>query len=206
MGGSQKLKDGDEISQTFETTNAKELLFFSNKCQVYKTKISSFDDSKASVLGDYIPAKLEMDEGELPVFMALTDDYSGYMMFFFENGKAAKIDMKAYQTVTKRKKLIKAYSDKSPLSAVLQLPQDKELVVISSSGRHLLINTAVILPKTTKDTIGVGVLTLKKGHRLMNVREYNEGEFAKPHRYRAKNLPAAGALLSSEDEEEQITF
>ena len=206
MSGSQKLKDGDEISQTFETTNAKELLFFSNKCQVYKTNISSFDDSKASVLGDYIPAKLEMDEGELPVFMALTDDYSGYMMFFFENGKAAKIDMKAYQTVTKRKKLIKAYSDKSPLSAVLQLPQDKELVVISSSGRHLLINTAVILPKTTKDTIGVGVLTLKKGHRLMKVREYNEGEFAKPHRYRAKNLPAAGALLSSEDEEEQITF
>lgn len=206
MSGAQKLKDGDEISQTFETTNAKELLFFTNKCQVYKTSVSAFEDSKASVLGDYIPAKLEMDEGELPVFMALTGDYSGYMMFFFENGKAAKIDMKAYQTVTKRKKLIKAYSDKSPLSAILQLTEDKELVVISSSGRHLLVNTAVILPKTTKDTIGVGVLTLKKGHRLMSAREYREGEFAKPHRYRAKNLPAAGALLSSDDEEEQITF
>ncbi len=206
MSGAQKLKDGDEISQTFETTNAKELLFFTNKCQVYKTSVSAFEDSKASVLGDYIPAKLEMEEGEMPVFMALTGDYSGYMMFFFENGKAAKIDMKAYQTVTKRKKLIKAYSDKSTLSAVLQLTEDKELVVISSSGRHLLINTAVILPKTTKDTIGVGVMTLKKGHRLMTAREYREGEFAKPHRYRAKNLPAAGALLSSDDEEEQITF
>ncbi len=206
MSGAQKLKDGDEISQTFETTNAKELLFFTNKCQVYKTSISAFEDSKASVLGDYIPAKLEMDEGELPVFMALTDNYSGYMIFFFENGKAAKIDMKAYQTVTKRKKLIKAYSDKSPLSAILQLNEDKELVVISSSGRHLLVNTAVILPKTTKDTIGVSILTLKKGHRLMTAREYIEGEFAKPHRYKAKNLPAAGALLSSDDEEEQITF
>ena len=206
MSGAQKLKEGDEISQTFETTNAKELLFFTNKCQVYKTNISAFEDSKASVLGDYIPAKLEMEEGEAPVFMALTGDYSGYMMFFFENGKTAKIDMKAYQTVTKRKKLIKAYSDKSPLSAILQLNEDKELVVISSSGRHLLINTAVILPKTTKDTIGVAVLTLKKGHRLMTAREYKEGEFAKPHRYKAKNLPAAGALLSSEDEEEQITF
>ncbi len=206
MSGAQKLKEGDEISQTFETTNAKELLFFTNKCQVYKSSISAFEDSKASVLGDYIPAKLEMEEGENPVFMALTSDYSGYMMFFFENGKTAKIDMKAYQTVTKRKKLIKAYSDKSPLAAILQLPEDKELVVVSSSGRHLLINTAVILPKTTKDTIGVGVLTLKKGHRLMTAREYKEGEFAKPHRYKAKNLPAAGALLSAEDEEEQITF
>ena len=206
MSGSQKLKDGDEISQTFETTNAKELLFFTNKCQVYKTSISAFEDSKASVLGDFIPAKLEMEDGESPVFMALTGDYSGYMMFFFENGKVAKIDMKAYHTVTKRKKLIKAYSDKSPLSAILQLTEDKELVIISSSGRHLLINTAVILPKTTKDTIGVSVLTLKKGHRLMTAREYREGEFAKPHRYKAKNLPAAGALLSNEDEEEQITF
>ncbi len=206
MSGANKLKDGDEISQTFETTNAKELLFFTNKCQVYKSSAASFEDSKASVLGDYIPAKLEMEEGEVPVYMAVTGDYSGYMMFFFENGKVAKIDMKAYQTVTKRKKLIKAYSDKSPLSAIMHIAEDKELVVVSSAGRHLLINTAVILPKTTKDTIGVGVLTLKKGHRLMTARDYVEGEFSKPHRYRAKNLPAAGALLSTEDEAEQITF
>ncbi len=206
MSGANKLKDGDEIVQTFETTNAKELLFFTNKCQVYKTSAASFEDSKASVLGDYIPAKLEMEDGEVPVYMAVTDDYSGYMLFFFENGKVAKIDMKSYQTVTKRKKLIKAFSDKAPVSTIMHIKEDIEVVVASSAGRHLLVNTAVILPKTTKDTIGVGVMTLKKGHRVMSAREYVKGEFAKPHRYMAKNLPAAGALLSTEDEAEQITF
>ena len=206
MSGANKLKDGDEITQTFETTNAKELLFFTNKCQVYKTSANAFEDSKASVLGDYIPAKLEMEEGEVPVYMAVTDDYSGYMLFFFENGKVAKIDMKSYQTVTKRKKLIKAFSDKAPASTIMHIKEDTEIVVESSAGRHLLVNTAVILPKTTKDTIGVGVMTLKKGHRVMSAREYVKGEFAKPHRYMAKNLPAAGALLSAEDEAEQITF
>ncbi len=206
MSGTQKLKDGDEIAQTVETTNSAELLFFTNKCQVYKSRACDFDDTKASVLGDYVAAKLEMEEGELPVYMAVTSDYSGYMMFFFENGKAAKVSLDAYRTVTKRKKLIKAFSDKSPVAAVMQLAADEEIVVISSAGRHLLLNTAVILPKTTKDTIGVGVMTLKKGQRLMSARKYREGEFAKAYRYRAKNLPAAGALLSSEDEAEQMTF
>lgn len=206
MSSIQKLKDGDEISQTVETANSAELLFFTNKCQVYKSRACDFDDTKASVLGDYVAAKLEMEEGELPVYMAVTSDYSGYMMFFFENGKAAKVSLDAYRTVTKRKKLIKAFSDKSPVAAVMQLAADEEIVVISSAGRHLLLNTAVILPKTTKDTIGVGVMTLKKGQRLMNARKYREGEFAKAYRYRAKNLPAAGALLSSEDEAEQMTF
>lgn len=206
MSGTQKLKDGDEIAQTVETTNSSELLFFTNKCQVYKSRACDFDDTKASVLGDYVAAKLEMEEGELPVYMAVTSDYSGYMMFFFENGKAAKVSLDAYRTVTKRKKLIKAFSDKSPVAAVMQLAADEEIVVISSAGRHLLLNTAVILPKTTKDTIGVGVMTLKKGQRLMSARKYREGEFAKAYRYRAKNLPAAGALLSSEDESEQMTF
>ena len=206
MSGTQKLKDGDEIAQTVETANSAELLFFTNKCQVYKSRACDFDDTKASVLGDYVAAKLEMEEGELPVYMAVTSDYSGYMMFFFENGKAAKVSLDAYRTVTKRKKLIKACSDKSPVAAVMQLAADEEIVVISSAGRHLLLNTAVILPKTTKDTIGVGVMTLKKGQRLMSARKYREGEFAKAYRYRAKNLPAAGALLSSEDEAEQMTF
>ena len=206
MSGTQKLKDGDEIAQTVETTNSSELLFFTNKCQVYKSRACDFDDTKASVLGDYVAAKLEMEEGELPVYMAVTSDYSGYMMFFFENGKAAKVSLDAYRTVTKRKKLIKAFSDKSPVAAVMQFAADEEIVVISSAGRHLLLNTAVILPKTTKDTIGVGVMTLKKGQRLMSARKYREGEFAKAYRYRAKNLPAAGALLSSEDEAEQMTF
>lgn len=206
MSSTQKLKDGDEIAQTVETANSAELLFFTNKCQVYKSRACDFDDTKASVLGDYVAAKLEMEEGELPVYMAVTSDYSGYMMFFFENGKAAKVSLDAYRTVTKRKKLIKAFSDKSPVAAVMQLAADEEIVVISSAGRHLLLNTAVILPKTTKDTIGVGVMTLKKGQRLMSARKYREGEFAKAYRYRAKNLPAAGALLSSEDEAEQMTF
>lgn len=206
MSSIQKLKDGDEIAQTVETTNSAELLFFTNKCQVYKSRACDFDDTKASVLGDYVAAKLEMEEGELPVYMAVTSDYSGYMMFFFENGKAAKVSLDAYRTVTKRKKLIKAFSDKSPVAAVMQLAADEEIVVISSAGRHLLLNTAVILPKTTKDTIGVGVMTLKKGQRLMSARKYREGEFAKAYRYRAKNLPAVGALLSSEDEAEQMTF
>ena len=206
MSGTQKLKDGDEIAQTVETTNSSELLFFTNKCQVYKSRACDFDDTKASVLGDYVAAKLEMEEGEMPVYMAVTSDYSGYMMFFFENGKAAKVSLDAYRTVTKRKKLIKAFSDISPVAAVMQLAADEEIVVISSAGRHLLLNTAVILPKTTKDTIGVGVMTLKKGQRLMSARKYREGEFAKAYRYRAKNLPAAGALLSSEDEAEQMTF
>lgn len=206
MSGTQKLKDGDEIAQTVETANSAELLFFTNKCQVYKSRACDFDDTKASVLGDYVAAKLEMEEGELPVYMAVTSDYSGYMMFFFENGKAAKVNLDAYRTVTKRKKLIKAFSDKSPVVAVMQLAADEEIVVISSAGRHLLLNTAVILPKTTKDTIGVGVMTLKKGQRLMSARKYREGEFAKAYRYRAKNLPAAGALLSSDDEAEQMTF
>lgn len=206
MSSTQKLKDGDEIAQTVETTNSAELLFFTNKCQVYKSRACDFDDTKASVLGDYVAAKLEMEEGELPVYMAVTSDYSGYMMFFFESGKAAKVSLDAYRTVTKRKKLIKAFSDKSPVAAVMQLAADEEIVVISSAGRHLLLNTAVILPKTTKDTIGVGVMTLKKGQRLMSARKYREGEFAKAYRYRAKNLPAAGALLSSEDEVEQMTF
>lgn len=206
MSGTQKLKDGDEIAQTVETTNSSELLFFTNKCQVYKSRACDFDDTKASVLGDYVAAKLEMEEGELPVYMAVTSDYRGYMMFFFENGKAAKVSLDAYRTVTKRKKLIKAFSDKSPVAAVMQLAADEEIVVISSAGRHLLLNTAVILPKTTKDTIGVGVMALKKGQRLMSARKYREGEFAKAYRYRAKNLPAAGALLSSEDEAEQMTF
>ena len=206
MSGTQKLKDGDEIAQTVETTNSSELLFFTNKCQVYKSRACDFDDTKASVLGDYVAAKLEMEEGELPVYMAVTSDYSGYMMFFFENGKAAKVSLDAYRTLTKRKKLIKAFSDKSPVAAVMQLAADEEIVVISSAGRHLLLNTAVVLPKTTKDTIGVGVMTLKKGQRLMSARKYREGEFAKAYRYRAKNLPAAGALLSSEDEAEQMTF
>ena len=206
MSGEQKRKDGDEITQTMESTNNRELLFFTNRCQVYKAKVADFDDTKASVLGDFVPAKLGMEEGESVVYMAVTKDYSGFMLFFFENGKFAKVELSAYETKTNRKKLVKAYSDKSPLAAARFIAEDCELVLQSSAGRLLLLHTGAITPKTTKDTIGVAVMTLKRGQKLMRVRDYREGEFAKPHRYRTKNLPAAGALLSAEDEGEQLAL
>ncbi len=207
MSGEQKLKEGDELSQVVESSNAKELLFFTDKCQVYKAHVSDFEDSKASVLGDYIPTALEFDDGEQPLYMAVTDDFKGYMLFFFENGKVAKVDMNVYETKTNRKKLIKAYGSKSPIVAAMYISEDLELVLTSSSGRMLLFNTAVISPKTTKDTQGVGVMTMKKGQRLMGVRPYVEGEFSKPHRYRTKNLPALGSMPLPEDTAgEQLTL
>ncbi len=207
MNSEHRLKENDEIAQTIETTNNKDLLFFTNQCQCYKTNASQFDDTKISTMGDYVAAKLGMSEGEVPVYMAVTDDnYKGHIMFFFENGKAAKVELSAYKTVTNRKKLINAFSDKSPLVKAVQIPEDTELVVISSAGRHLLINTAVINAKATKNSAGVGIMTLKKGQRVFNVRPYVEGEFAKTYRFRAKNLPALGALLSADDSSEQITF
>ena len=206
MSNSNKLKDGDEIIQTAETTNSVEILFFTNKCQVYKTRAANFEDSKASSLGDYVAAKLEMEEGEVPVYMALTSDYSGYMLFFFENGKVAKVSMSSYQTITKRKKLIKAYSDKAPIVDILYIKEDCDLVITSTAGRHLLVNTGAISTKTTKDTAGVNVMTLKKYHTVQGVRFYKEGEFVKPHRYKTKTLPAAGALLSADDTAEQLSL
>ena len=206
LSGEQKLKDGDEITQTMESTNNRELLFFTNRCQVYKAKIADFDDTKASVLGDFIPAKLGMEEGENVIYMAVTKDYSGFMLFFFENGKVAKVELSAYETKTNRKKLVKAYSNKSLLAAARFAAEDCELVLQSSAGRLLLLHTGAIAPKSTKDTIGVAVMTLKRGQKLLHVRDYREGEFAKPHRYRTKNLPAAGALLSAEDEGEQLAL
>ena len=185
-------------------TNKAELLFFTDKCQVYKARACDFDDTKASVLGDFIPSKLEFDKDEKPIYMAVTTDYKGYMLFFFENGKVAKVDMAGYQTITKRKKLIKAYSNKAPIVEAMYIKEDMEIVLVSTAGRHLLINTASISPKTTKDTAGVNVLTVKKYHKLQSVRLYKEGEFVKPHRYRTKTLPAAGAVLSSDDTGEQL--
>ena len=206
MSGEQKLKETDEIVSTVETTNNTELLFFTDQCQVYKSKVSDFDDTKASVLGDFVPSKLMMDEGESAISMVVLKEYKGYMLFFFENGKVAKVDISAYETKTNRKKLIKAYSDKSPIVAVVYAETDKELVMRSTAGRYLLFNTGAISAKTTKDSQGVSVMTLKKGHRIDSVTEYSEGMFAKPTRYRTKNLPAAGAILSAEDQGEQLTF
>lgn len=208
MGGEQKLKDGDEIMQSFETTNNNDLLFFTDKCQVYKAKVSDFADSKASVLGEYIPSKLEMDEGENAIFMVITRDYQGFMFFLFENGKAAKVNLSSYATKNNRKKLIKAYSDKSPLHSMEYLNEDSQLVIETTGGRCLLFDTAMILPKAMKDTQGVACITIKKNQKLASLRFYSEGEFAKPTRYKAKNLPSAGAVLSNEDiiKKNNITF
>lgn len=206
MSGEQKLKENDEIIETVEATNNTELLFFTDKCRVYKAKAADFDDSKASVLGDYVASKLEMEPDENAVYMVVTTDYKGFMLFFFENGKLAKIDLSAYETKTNRKKLIKAYCEKFPLVNMFCVTEDKEYVMKSTSGRILLLNTGAIAVKTTKDSMGVSVMTLKKGHRVSSVKEYTDGEFVKPARYRTRTLPAAGATLSADDVGEQLTL
>ncbi len=206
MSGAHKLKENDYITVELDSTNSAELLFFSDRCQTYKSRASEFEDSKTSLLGDYIPTKLEFDQGENSVYMAVTTDYKGYMLFFFENGKVAKVDMESYATKTNRKKLINAYSDKSPLVAAFYITDDAEFVIKSTSGRLLLFNSGAIASKTTKNTQGVAVMNLKKGHRVASVVNYNEGMFVKPQRYRTKTLPSAGAILSAEDSGEQITF
>lgn len=206
MSGEQKLKDGDKIIRTDECDNTEELLFFTDQFQVYKAKLNDFEDTKASVLGDYVPSKLGMEAEEKVLYMAIVKEYTGYMMMFFENGKVAKVDLSAYATKTNRKKLINAYSSKSPLVSMEYVLEDKEYVLTSTSSRMLILNSGAITPKTTKDTIGVSVMTLKKNHILASVRDYNEGEFVKPARYKTKNLPAAGALPSSEDIGEQMSL
>lgn len=199
MSGAHKLKDGDEIVQEIEFSNNCDLLFFTDKCQVYKAKASDFADTKASVLGDYVAAKLSMDEGETAVFMVATKDYKGILLFAFENGKAAKVPLEAYATKTNRKKLTGAYSDKSPLSGMLYLEDDREVLFKASSGRMLLVHTGALSLKSTRSTQGVAVMKLKKGHRLFEISEYKEGTFVKPQRYRTRSMPALGALPSNED-------
>lgn len=206
MSGEQKLKEGDSMLLEVEATNNTDLLFFTDQCQVYKAKAADFDLGKASQLGDFVANKLQMENGENAIYMLPTMDYKGYVMFFFENGKAAKVDLASYQTKTNRKKLIKAYSNKSPIVAIRKLTEDTDLVLESTSGKLLLFNTGSIAPKTTKDTQGVGVMTQKKGHVVKLVRDYRKGEFAKPYRYKTKNLPAAGATLSAEDAGEQLSL
>lgn len=207
MSGAHKLKDGDEIIQEIEFSNNCYLLFFTDKCQVYKAKASDFADTKASVLGDYVAAKLSMDEGENAVKMVATKDYKGILIFAFENGKIAKVPLEAYATKTNRKKLTGAYSDKSPLSGMLFIDEDKEILLKASSGRMLLVHTGALSLKSTRSTQGVAVMKLKKGHRLFEVEEYAEGTFAKPQRYRTRSLPALGAMPSNEDAvDEQLTL
>ena len=206
MSGAHKLKENDFITIELDSTNSAELLFFSDRCQTYKSRASEFEDSKTSLLGDYIPTKLEFDQGENSLYMAVTTDYKGYMLFFFENGKVAKVDMESYATKTNRKKLINAYSDKSPLVAAFYINDDSDFVIKSTSGRLLLFNSGAISSKTTKNTQGVAVMNLKKGHRVASVVNYTEGMFTKPQRYKTKTLPSAGAILSAEDSGEQMSF
>ena len=207
MSNVHKLKDGDEITQEIEFSNDCDLLFFSDKAQVYKAKADDFDSTKASVLGDYVAAKLGMDEGENAVYMVATKDYKGMLIFAFENGKVAKVPLESYATKTNRKKLTAAYSDKSPLVAMLWLNEDKEVQFTASSGRMLLVHTGALSLKTTRSTQGVAVMKLKKGHRVFALSEYKEGTFAKPQRYRTRSLPALGALPSNDDKnDEQLSL
>ena len=207
MSGAHKLKDGDEITQEIELSNNCDLLFFTDKAQVYKTKASEFADTKTSVLGDYVSAKLGMDEGENAVYMVATKDYKGIMLFGFENGKVAKVPLEAYATKTNRKKLTAAYSDKSPVAGILYLNEDAEVMVYSSSGRILLLHTGALALKATRSTQGVSVLKLKKAQRLYDIKPYAEGTFQKPQRYRTRSLPALGALPSADDSaDEQLSL
>ena len=192
MSGEQKLKEGDEITQTVESTNAAELLFFTNKAQVYKSRTADFADSKASVLGDYVASKLEFEEAENAVYMVETTDYAGYMIFIFENGRIAKVPLSSYETKTNRKKLIKAYCEKFPLHTVLFVREESELKLRSTNGRILIVNTAALSAKTTKDNGGIAVMTQKKGQRIAEAVLYH-GELENDHRYRTRNLPTAGS-------------
>ena len=206
MSGEQKLKDGDELLFTCESTNAAELLFFTNHQQVYKSRAADFADTKASVLGDYVASKLGMDEGETPIYMVVTGNYTGWMLFFYQNGKCAKVPLSSYQTKLNRRKLLKAYSDKAELAAIRYLPEETELAIFTSNSRLLLAGSALIPEKATRDTAGVNVVSLKKNAKITRVTLAAGLELANPHRFRVRTLPAAGAILHQEDITEQLSM
>lgn len=199
MSADQKLKENDRIIQTIETTNNSELLFFTDKLKAYKSKVSDFSDTKASLLGEYVPAKLSMDENENAIYMVNTKDYLGNLLFFFENGKVAKVTLKSYETKTNRKKLINAYSNKSVLTNIIYSQQDVEYLLISSDGRMLLFHSGAIQSKSTKNTQGITVINLKKESKLIKAKEFEEGEIIHPDRYRTKNIPALGTVPQKDD-------
>ena len=202
MSGEQKFKEGDGLLMSRETTNSAELLVFTDRCQVYKTRLSDFDDGKASTLGDYLPSKLGFDEGEGFFAAVFPGDYTGNLLFVFENGKCAKVELSGYATKTNRRKLTGAYSDKSPLVSVLALSQEQELVLFASDSRALIFSTAQLSAKTTRATQGVAVMTLKKNAKVVRVQTLTDSAIANQVRYRARTIPGAGALLRQEDTEE----
>ena len=207
MSGEQKFKEGDSLSFSRETTNKAEFLVFTDRYQCYKSRLSDFDDGKASQLGDYLPQKLGFEAGENLVALVFCGDYKGFILFFFENGKAAKVPLSAYETKTNRKKLTGAYSDKSPLIKAVALDADEQMVVYSTDGRAAIFSTAQLLPKTTRNTQGVAVMTLKKKATLRDAVLLTQSGIVNESRYRTKTIPSAGALLKEEDSaEKQQTF
>ena len=207
MADQQKYKEGDGPGQYWETTNRAELLVFTDKQQCYKTRLSDFDDTKASALGDYLPTKLEMEPEERVVWACIPGDYSAHLLFFFANGKVARVELASYQTQTRRKKLTGAYSDKSPLVAAWLLREDLEMAVFSTEGRCMIFHTAALNPKSTRSTQGVAVMTLKPKYRVEAARPLDQTSIVNAARYRARSLPIAGALLKEEDRgEEQLSL
>ena len=207
MSGEQKFKEGDNLAFSRETTNKAELLVFTDQFQCYKSKLSDFEDGKASQLGDYLPQKLGMEPGENVKQVLLPGDYKGFVLFFFENGKAAKVPLSAYETKTNRRRLTAAFSDKSPLVSAIVLQTDQQVALYSSDGRAAIISTAQLLPKTTRNTIGVSVMTLKKKAELTCAVLLEESGIVNPGRYRCKTIPTAGAILKEEDSpDKQISF
>ncbi|HJB98845.1 MAG TPA: topoisomerase IV [Candidatus Flavonifractor merdavium] len=207
MSSEQKYKEGDGPFLQWEGNNRDELLVFTDKQQCYKTRLADFDDAKASVLGDFLPTKLGMEPGESFVWACLTSDYSGSLLFFFENGKVARVELAAYQTQTRRKKLTGAYSDKSPLAAAFHLTQEQEMAVISTEGRCLVFHTAALNPKATRSTQGVNVMTLKPKWKVETAQPLDQTTIVNAARYRARSLPVAGMLLKEEDRgEQQLTL
>ena len=207
MSGEQKFKEGDSLAFSRETTNRCEILAFTDKYQCYKAKLSDFDDGKASLLGDYLPQKLGFEADEKLLQVVLAGDYKGFLLFFFENGKAARVPLSAYETKTNRKKLVGAYSDKSPLVKILALNEDVQMVLYSTDGRAAIFSTAQLLPKTTKNTQGVAVMTLKKKAVLKDAVVLEGSGIVNESRYRTKTIPSAGALLKPEDSpDKQTTF
>ena len=207
MSGEQKFKEGDSLSFSRETTNRAEFLVFTDRYQCYKSRLSDFDDGKASQLGDYLPQKLGFEPGENLVALVFCGDYKGFILFFFENGKAAKVPLSAYETKTNRKKLTGAYSDKSPLIKAVALDADEQMVVYSTDGRAAIFSTAQLLPKTTRNTQGVAVMTLKKKATLRDAVLLTQSGIVNESRYRTKTIPSAGAVLKEEDSaEKQQTF
>ena len=199
MSGEHKFKDGDGLKLSFEATNRTELLVFTDRQQVYKTRLSDFEDTKASALGTYLPGKLSMDEGEKVKAVIRPGDYKKNLLLFFENGKAARLDIAAYETKTNRKKLINAYSDKSPLAAVFMISEEINAAVFSSDGRAVVFNTSLLQPKTSRSTQGVAVMNVKKNHKIVSAAPLEETAIKNVSRYRVRSLPAAGALLRDED-------